>query len=391
MIRKSSVLFASILCLVFILTIDLHSREERTPKAPLEFRKSILDVHSHLACLNFPGCYIRPAFKNSFKFKFYMKASGLETSDLDSANADEVMVNAYVKRLNESELYNGAIVYALDGFYDANGNLDREKTDILIPNEYIYDISQRARNLYFGASINPNKTGALEELDLVYTQGAKLIKWIPCTMGINLKNPTPQVEQFLDRMKELNLPLVSHVGGENTFSWADEELCDPRNIETVLKKGITVVAAHGAISGKFDEKPGYTYLLDLIQQYPNLYVDNSAGLFVNRFGFYKDVFLTNFHGRTLQGTDYPLSYISFVGFQAISLPQFKDEMNGFWYQYAKKTKNIHDLEAAIKIGLGTSLKDIKLSYKVFNIPYKSNKDSDPNNNVLNSTDDASEL
>ena len=115
-------------------------------------------------------------------------------------------------------------------------------------------------------------------------------------------------------------------------------------------------------------------MLDLVQKYPNLYVDNSAGLFVNRFGFYKDVFLTNFHGRTLQGTDYPLSYVSFVGFQAISLSQFKSEMSDYWYQYAKKTKSIHDLEASIKIGLGTSLKDIKLSYEVFNIPYKSLKD-----------------
>ena len=374
MIRKLSFLFTSVLCLVIALSVQLHSREDRSIKVPLEFRKSILDVHSHLACLNYSGCYIRPGFKNSFKFKFYMKASGLEASDLDSPDADEIMLSTYVKRLNESELYSSAIVYALDGFYDEKGELDREKTDIMIPNEYIHDVSKKVRNLYFGASINPNKKDALAELDLVYNQGAKLIKWIPCIMGIDLKNPTPQVNQFLDRMKELDLPLVMHVGGENTFSWADKDLCDPRNVETPLKKGLTVIAAHGAISGKFDEKPGYTYLLDLVQKYPSLYVDNSAGLFVNRLGFYKDVFLTHFHGRTLQGTDYPLSYVGFVGFQAISLSQFKEEMSEFWYRYAKKTKNIHDLEAAIKIGLGTTLKDIKLSYEVFNIPYKSNKD-----------------
>jgi predicted TIM-barrel fold metal-dependent hydrolase len=375
MVRKLSVFGVAIVGLIIALTTQLHSREDRTLRAPLEFRKSILDVHSHLACLNFPGCYIRPEFKNTFKFKMYMKASGLESSDLERTSADELMLNAYLKRINESELYGGAIVYALDGFYDQNGDLDRAKTDVMIPNDYISEVTSKARNLYFGASINPNKKNAIEELDRVYNQGAKLVKWIPCTMGIDLKNPTPQVEDFLDRMKELNLPLVTHVGGESTFSWADEKLCDPRSIETVLKKGISVIAAHGAISGKFDQKPGYTYLLELVQKYPNLYVDNSAGLFVNRFGFYKDVFLTNFHGRTLQGTDYPLSYISFAGFQAISLPQFKSEMSDFWYQYAKKTKSVHDLEAAIKIGLGTSLKDIKLSYEVFNIPYKSLKEN----------------
>lgn len=374
MAQKLTIQIAGALGLIVMLTTQLYSRESGILKAPLEFRKTILDVHSHLACLNFPGCYIRPGFKNSYKFKFYMKASGLEASDLQRWDADEVMLNTYIKRLNESELYGSAIVYALDGFYDTHGELDHEKTDILIPNEYIYDVSSKVRNIYFGASINPNKKNALDELQRVYQQGAKLIKWIPCTMGINLKNPTPQVERFLDQMKELNLPLVTHVGGENTFSWADEPLCDPRHIETVLKKGITVIAAHGAISGKFDDKPGYSYLLELIQKYPNLYVDNSAGLFVNRFGFYKDVFLTNFHGRTLQGTDYPLSYVGFAGFQAISLSQFKNEMNEFWYQYAKKTKSIHDLEASIKIGLGTTLKDIRLSYEVFNIPYKSKED-----------------
>lgn len=373
-IRKLSFLFIGVLCLAIVVSTRLHSREENILRAPIEFRKSILDVHTHLACLNFPGCYIRPGFKNSFKFKLYMKASGLEPSDLERNNTDQIMVDTYTQRLNDSELYGSAIVYALDGYYDENGELDRSKTDLLIPNEFIYNVTSQTSNIYFGASINPNKKNALEELDLVHSQGAKLIKWIPCTMGIDLKNPAPNVEQFLDRMKELDMPLVTHVGGENTFSWADEELCDPRSIETVLKKGIKVIAAHGAISGKFDEKPGYTYLLDLIQKYPNLYVDNSAGLFVNRLGFYKNVFLTNFHGRTLQGTDYPLSYVSFIGFQAISLGQFKNEMIDFWYQYAKKTKSIHDLEASIKIGLGTSLKDIKLSYEVFNIPYKSTKE-----------------
>ncbi|MBL7542464.1 MAG: hypothetical protein JNL11_01540 [Bdellovibrionaceae bacterium] len=360
-----------VLCFTIALTTQLHSREDQSIKSPLEFRKSILDVHSHLACLNYPGCYIRPDFRNAFKFKLYMKASGLEPDHLDRADADEVMVNSYIQRLNSSELYNGAIIYALDGFYDNNGILDRTKTDLMVPNGYIYQVTQRTRNLYFGASVNPNKKGALDELNLVYSQGAKLIKWIPCTMGIQLKNPPAQVEQFLDRMKELNLPLVTHVGGENTFSWSDEPLCDPRNIETVLKKGITVIAAHAAISGKFDDKPGYTYILELMQKYPNLYVDNSAGLFVNRLGFYKDIFLTNFHGRTLQGTDYPLSYVSFVGFQALQLAQFKTEMKPYWYSYAKRTKNIHDLEAAIKIGLGTTLEEIKMAYQIFNIPYKS--------------------
>lgn len=370
MARKFYVLTAAALCLIIVFANQLHSREDRAVKAPLEFRKSILDAHSHLACLNYPGCYIRPGFRNSFKFKMYMKASGLEPENLENWDADDQMLNAYVRRLNESELYGGAIVYALDGFYDENGELDREKTDIMIPNDYIHTVSERAKNLYFGASINPNKKDAILELEKVHAQGAKLIKWIPCVMGIDLKNPPAHVDRFLDRMKELNMPLVTHVGGENTFSWADEQLCDPRSIETVLKKGITVIAAHGAISGKFEKKPGYTYLLELTQKYPNLYVDNSAGLFVIRFGFYKDVFLNNFHGRALQGTDYPLSYVSFVGFQAINLPQFKSEMNAFWYQYAKKTKNIHDLEAAIKIGLGTTLNDIKLSYKIFDIPYK---------------------
>jgi uncharacterized protein len=373
MTRKIFLIAISFLSLTFALTSQLHSREEKMIKAPLIFRKTILDVHSHLACINSPGCYIRPAFKNAFKFKFYMKASGLESTDLDRWDADERMLNTYINRLNQSELYGGAIVYALDGFYDEHGILDKDKTDVRIPNEYIYDVTQKARNLYFGASINPNKKDALQELDRVHAQGAKLIKWIPCVMGINLKNPPAHVEKFLDRMKELNMPLVTHVGTESTFSWSDNELCDPRGIETPLKKGLTVIAAHGAIAGKFDEKPGYTYLVDLVQTYPNLYVDNSAGLFVNRMGFFKEVFTNNFQGRVLQGTDYPLSYVSFVGFQAISLPQFKNEMNSFWYQYAKNTKSIHDLEAAIKIGLGTTLEDIKLSYQVFNIPYKSQR------------------
>ena len=148
MARKFYVLMVAAICLVIVFASQLHSREERSVRAPLEFRKSILDAHSHLACLNYPGCYIRPGFRNSFKFKMYMKASGLELENLEAWDADDQMLNIYVKRLNESELYGGAIVYALDGYYDEHGQLDREKTDIMIPNEYIYEISQKAKNLY---------------------------------------------------------------------------------------------------------------------------------------------------------------------------------------------------------------------------------------------------
>jgi hypothetical protein len=128
MTRKIFLIAISFLSLTFALTSQLHSREEKMIKAPLIFRKTILDVHSHLACINSPGCYIRPAFKNAFKFKFYMKASGLESTDLDRWDADERMLNTYINRLNQSELYGGAIVYALDGFYDEHGILDKDKT-----------------------------------------------------------------------------------------------------------------------------------------------------------------------------------------------------------------------------------------------------------------------
>ena len=341
-------------CLLMGFYYDSNSKDSFALKAPPGYYKKIIDAHAHLACVNYEGCYLAPKYRDSYKFKLSMKAVEITEDDLNQPDADQMMVDNLLRRLKESEFYSGAIVYALDGFYDENKKLDLEKTDLLIPNDYVAMVAKNNPNLYFGASINPNRNDALEVLKKAKEDGAKLVKWIPCTMGINLKNPNRDTLDFLKKMKEYDLPLVTHVGFERTFSWSDDELCNPKYIENILKMGVRVVAAHAGISGDYDNEKAFKRLFELSEKYKNLYVDNSAGLFFVRFGIYKEVFSEHFNGKIIQGTDYPLNYVSFWGFQSLYLWQFKSDMTPFWYEYAKRTKNIHDLEAAIKFGMGST-------------------------------------
>ncbi len=69
MARNLSIFALTVFGFVIALRSQLHSVEAKAIKAPIDFKKSILDVQTHLAYLNFPGCYIRDGFKKSFKFK----------------------------------------------------------------------------------------------------------------------------------------------------------------------------------------------------------------------------------------------------------------------------------------------------------------------------------
>ena len=64
-----------------------------------------------------------------------------------------------------------AVVLALDGVVDANGDLDRSASEIVVPNEFVARETARYTNLWFGASINPYRRDALERLNWAAAPG----------------------------------------------------------------------------------------------------------------------------------------------------------------------------------------------------------------------------
>ncbi len=117
----------------------------------------------------------------------------------------------------------------------------------------------------------------------------------------------PKLIPFYKKMAELNLPLLSHTGKENSFSRADEEFGDPEKLRLPLSLGVTVIAAHIASSEKYHGERGPDRLARLMREYPNLYTDISALTQINRPGCLKEALTKpEFSGRLVYGTDFPL-------------------------------------------------------------------------------------
>ncbi|XOF34222.1 MAG: amidohydrolase family protein [Candidatus Electrothrix sp. YB6] len=134
--------------------------------------------------------------------------------------------------------------------------------------------TEKFANLHFGASINPNRTDAVERLRQARRDGALLVKWIPSIMNIDPADP--RHIPFYRAMAELGIPLLSHTGMEKSFAGSRNEPADPRRLELPLQQGITVIAAHIATTGKTEGENNFQRILPMLRQYPGLYVDISS-------------------------------------------------------------------------------------------------------------------
>jgi predicted TIM-barrel fold metal-dependent hydrolase len=267
---------------------------------------SIIDIHCHGAGIGAgnSGCRVSRGMRRSWKFRYYLKAFGVTAAELER-KGDMLVLRRLAERLAASRTVDQAVVFALDGAVDSAGRLDQTRTELFIPNAFIETACRRYPNLLFGASVNPRRRDALERLDRVAAEGAVLVKWLPSIQGID--PACPSLIPFYRRLAELDLPLLSHTGEENSFTRADDTLADPQRLRLALELGVTVIAAHCASNGRNDGRPNFQRFLALMRQFPNLHGDLSALTQINRLGHLQRILEhTEYHDRLHYGTDMPL-------------------------------------------------------------------------------------
>src|SRR5262249_55287211 len=130
----------------------------------------------------------------------------------DPAEIDRKFIDFLCRQLDLAPSLDRLVLFALDGVYREDGMLDRERTSLLVPNEYAFQVAARHPKILIGASVNPLREDALEELERVAKAGAVLVKWLPTAQAIDPAHP--RCQPFYEKMKELGLPLLSHVGTE---------------------------------------------------------------------------------------------------------------------------------------------------------------------------------
>lgn len=277
------------------------------PPAPLPVTR-IVDMHVHLAGIGSggSGCYVSPRLGDNYRFDFYL--AGFDTSREElTQQGDQVVADRIAAKLRASRHVGGAVLLALDGVIDARGELDRARTEVYIPNDYVLRQVRRYPDVfYFGASVHPYRRDALQRLTEAKRNGAVLVKWIPNIQHIDPADP--RLIPFYRKLVELDLPLLSHTGQERSFSGARDEYGDPQRLALPLSLGVTVIAGHIATTGHNAGEDNFQRILPMFARYPNLYTDISSLTQINKLGYLdRALRQPELRGRLLYGSDYPLS------------------------------------------------------------------------------------
>ncbi|NNL99692.1 MAG: amidohydrolase family protein, partial [Gammaproteobacteria bacterium] len=245
-----------------------------------------------------------------WKSGFYFRAFGATLDELRE-HGDTLLIERLAARIRASREIGRAVVLALDGPLTPAGDLDKDRTQVYVPNDYLIQALAPYDELLLGASINPHRADALERLDTVARAGAVLVKWIPAIMDIDPADPA--LNGFYDRLVELDMPLLVHVGQERAFGEANDALGDPLKLRAPLERGVTVIAAHLATTGRYEGEPSHLRLLPLFEQYDNLYADISSLTQINKRGYLAETLARPaVVERLIYGSDWPLQFFPLV-------------------------------------------------------------------------------
>lgn len=269
--------------------------------------KGIIDMHCHTAGFGAGGSGARVSkeLEESWKFGVYLRIFGSCRKTVEE-KGDQWLMEIIDSEIQSSVFVDGAVVLAMDDPYTDSGEVDDEAVEVVVPNRFVGSSVKNFDNLYFGASVHPNRKDALEELRWSKENGAVLVKWLPNIQNIDPSNE--RYREFYRLLAELDLPLLTHVGDEDSFTKTNNALGDPKLLEFPLECGVRVIAAHVASSGQSEGQDNVERLLELMPRYDNLYADISTLTQVNRRK-YLPVVLNDprLEGRLMYGTDYPLT------------------------------------------------------------------------------------
>ncbi|MFA4985897.1 MAG: amidohydrolase family protein [Candidatus Brocadiia bacterium] len=206
----------------------------------------------------------------------------------------------------DSPMLDRAVILAMDGCY-RNGKLDRKNTAYYVPNALVADFCGRHPKALLGASINPMRCDAMDELERVAVMGTVLIKWLPYSQGFDPSEAA--IKPFYRRLAQLRIPLLIHTGPEYSLISNPPRLSDTSVLIPALDEGVTVIAAHSSLPDSVfsRSKAEFKRFRVLLDRFPNLYGDTAALFGASRVR-QMDLLLKDdmVRSRVLNGSDYPI-------------------------------------------------------------------------------------
>ncbi len=289
--------------------------------------RNVWDCHAHLFGNGRTGggIYLNPGFDRPStlagqvrRAMFFNAACGGEDEErLDTAVTERLAHLA-------DELPQGAkvMLLAFDFTHDPDGARREDLTTFAVPDAYAARVARaRPDRFEWIASVHPYRRDAAAALGWAKSSGARAVKWLPQAMGIDLAHP--RCLEFYGELRRSGVPLVVHVGEEQAVEGAGRhDLGNPLALRFPLEAGVKVVAAHCACLGEspdLDAHPDPARapkarnfdLFGRLMREPRyarlLHGDLSAVTQANRASVVPEIIdSTAWHGRLLNGTDYPL-------------------------------------------------------------------------------------
>ena len=291
--------------------------------------EKLIDHHVHIAGLGVGGT---KTFVNSkmrtwkhpfhrFKFKVYMSSAGVD----DEHKADSQLIERLARLVGHIRGHGKHRLLAFDKNYQRDGTVNLEKTEFYVPNQYVFEVAEKYPDLFVpNISVNPYRPDAIAELEKCAQRGARIVKWLPNAMGIDPSDP--QCDPFYQKMKELDLILLSHGGEEKAVqAEEDQKLGNPLLLRRALDHGVKVIVAHCAGLGTNEDldskdrkqRDNFDLFMRLIEEkrYDGLiFGEISAMTQFNRIGKPLHTILEreDLHERLVNGSDYPLPAVNIL-------------------------------------------------------------------------------
>lgn len=288
----------------------------------------LVDHHVHIAGLGVGGTN---AFVNAkmltwrhpfhrLKLKVYMSSAGVA----DEEKADPQAVARLTRLVTSIKDHGKHRLLAFDKHYRSDGSVNLEKTEFYVPNEYVFELAERHPDLFVpNISLNPYRPDAIAELEKWARRGARIVKWLPNAMGIDPSDP--KCDPFYEKMKELDLILLSHGGEEKAVeAEEDQKLGNPLLLRRALDHGVKVIVAHCAGLGTNEDLDSkdrrvvdnfdlFMRLMDEKRYEGFVFGELSAMTQFNRSGKLRTMLAReDLHERIVNGSDYPLPAVNLL-------------------------------------------------------------------------------
>ena len=253
---------------------------------------------------------------------------------------------AYEERLIgliDSSSLDAVLLLAMDYPYDPSGHCLKHKAKFYVPNDHVLRLAKKYSQIIPACSIHPARTDAIEELERCAEQGAIVLKLLPNCHNVDCSDI--QYQPFWEKLSKLGMLFLAHTGGEFSVPVLNAKFADPRILRLPLECGVKVIAAHGAgKSGIWD--PDYTAdLLHMMDEFPNLFTDNSALASPNRWRTIPALLDPKIQPRVIHGSDFPIPSGGFG-------PWIGKLLSNSEYINSRKIKNPLERDVFIKQAVG---------------------------------------